>query len=581
MHTTAGIEKIDLSATPIAGHLDSINALALSSDGQWLATAGLDGIKVWELATGRVLRTLTIGHSIHQYIQMYHLSFSPDNKQLYFAFDNGWEEVNISSWEVATGQLIDTIVLPEALQPGSPHDYGWVNGHLAVLWWDEEKHTIYNIKTWQVLFSVPASEQTSQWPVYLSPDGATLIVHDRMNQTLTYLALQTGQEIAHYPFEHDFINAFALSSKGNLLAVVETRSNRAIQVIDVETGYIQVSIPLVDGDYVNRVCLRSDGQMLVGCGSRGQLKMWDTASAQLVWECTGILTDRFPNCLAINGQQLAIGMDSYSHTMVWDAQQGSLLFDIYYDDERDPYDKVDGVGFDEAGNRLIFIGRGRVYIIDTQSGQELKKQSFRLADVGYNDSFPESAYFPPESNQVVTTYENGTIAWWDINVGPVLYPSKPPYKGLIYPDPLRTIAAHSKVLVGEQWLGGIASLCFSTDGSQLYSAGLYDRQLKHWHVANTQLLNAVALAQIPAQVYAIHQSHYLVVMLVSNTVEIRHADTFELLAVHENVGFYTDALFTPLLTPDGRFEIYPYWRCFFVRQRGEANNLGTFAAHKD
>jgi WD40 repeat protein len=60
------------------GHTKSVNAIAFSPDNRWLASGGKDNvIKIWDLTTGNVLRTL-YGHSSN----VNALAVSPDGKLL-------------------------------------------------------------------------------------------------------------------------------------------------------------------------------------------------------------------------------------------------------------------------------------------------------------------------------------------------------------------------------------------------------------------------------------------------------------------------------------------------------------------
>ena len=60
------------------GHTKSANAVAFSPDNRWLASGGKDNvIKIWDLATGNVLRTL-YGHTSN----VNALAVSPDGKLL-------------------------------------------------------------------------------------------------------------------------------------------------------------------------------------------------------------------------------------------------------------------------------------------------------------------------------------------------------------------------------------------------------------------------------------------------------------------------------------------------------------------
>jgi len=60
------------------GHTSSVNAVAFSPDNRWLASGGKDNVvKIWELATGNILRTL-YGHTTN----VNTLAVSPDGKLL-------------------------------------------------------------------------------------------------------------------------------------------------------------------------------------------------------------------------------------------------------------------------------------------------------------------------------------------------------------------------------------------------------------------------------------------------------------------------------------------------------------------
>jgi WD40 repeat protein len=86
------------------GHRDAIYALALSPDGQTLATGSYDlKIKLWSVANGTELKTLS-GHNG----AVFGLSFRPDGKVLASAS----ADRTIKLWEVATGKRLDTFSQP-------------------------------------------------------------------------------------------------------------------------------------------------------------------------------------------------------------------------------------------------------------------------------------------------------------------------------------------------------------------------------------------------------------------------------------------------------------------------------------
>ncbi|NER31860.1 MAG: WD40 repeat domain-containing protein, partial [Symploca sp. SIO1C4] len=88
-------------AQTLKGHSDSVRTVAISPDGQMLASGSDDQtIKLWNLETGRLLYTLK-GHSGW----VASVAFSPDGKTLASANFLAVGEGNIKLWNVETGTL--------------------------------------------------------------------------------------------------------------------------------------------------------------------------------------------------------------------------------------------------------------------------------------------------------------------------------------------------------------------------------------------------------------------------------------------------------------------------------------------
>ena len=104
------------------GHTKSANAVAFSPDNRWLASGGKDNvIKIWDLATGNVLRTL-YGHTSN----VNALAVSPDGKLLASGSGDindkrdlgtftqggvvgGAEDNTVRIWSVQTGQQLQVL----------------------------------------------------------------------------------------------------------------------------------------------------------------------------------------------------------------------------------------------------------------------------------------------------------------------------------------------------------------------------------------------------------------------------------------------------------------------------------------
>ena len=86
------------------GHKDAVYGLALSPDGETLATGSYDQkIKFWKVADGSEIRTLT-GHNGG----VFGLSYRPDGKVLASAS----ADRTVKLWDVATGKRLDTLSQP-------------------------------------------------------------------------------------------------------------------------------------------------------------------------------------------------------------------------------------------------------------------------------------------------------------------------------------------------------------------------------------------------------------------------------------------------------------------------------------
>jgi WD40 repeat protein len=80
----------------LTGHTDMIFSVAFAPDGKRLVSAGSDGARLWDLATGKELRHWTHGSFI-----THCAVFLPDNRSV---LTGGWDG-SIRLWDVSTGEM--------------------------------------------------------------------------------------------------------------------------------------------------------------------------------------------------------------------------------------------------------------------------------------------------------------------------------------------------------------------------------------------------------------------------------------------------------------------------------------------
>ncbi|HEY9666401.1 MAG TPA: serine/threonine-protein kinase [Coleofasciculaceae cyanobacterium] len=153
-----------------------VNSIIFSQDGQMLASTGFDGkIKIWNSYTGDLIRTLE-GESG----SISSIAISPDGQTLISGITNG-NFGSISTWDLRTGELLRTFNPPEAVVSItiSPDGKTFATGS-----WDSKIGTvrIRNLQTGKLLHTLNAHRSVIE-SLSFSPDGKTLI-SSSLDQTI-------------------------------------------------------------------------------------------------------------------------------------------------------------------------------------------------------------------------------------------------------------------------------------------------------------------------------------------------------------------------------------------------------------
>lgn len=136
----------------------AVRGAALSPDGRWLATTGLGGTRLWEVATGKQVREFSlyeaqkhgkkVGLPVHGELAS-NVLFSPDGRLLATA-----ELGSLNIWDVSTGDLVQQL-------PFWPFSIAFSRDGLWLAAGGENQVKVFEVATGQALRSEPTGTNPS------------------------------------------------------------------------------------------------------------------------------------------------------------------------------------------------------------------------------------------------------------------------------------------------------------------------------------------------------------------------------------------------------------------------------------
>ena len=310
------------------GHTRSANAVAFSPDNRWLASGGKDNvIKIWDLATGNVLRTL-YGHTSN----VNALAVSPDGKLLASGSGDindkrdlgtftqggvvgGAEDNTVRIWSVQTGRQLQVLrghELPVGAVAFSNDGHSLTSvGGDAVKVWDvsagtelRSQKTQYGKTGMEKLNSMPSFSiwgggdkqrkqeaqrlknfKLSASKIAVSSNGQFAAVGQPDKAVKIYDA-QSGREVRELPFKaipEAENSSLAFSADARLVAFAKTSETVSVQ--EASTGRELYSINTGFSKTPQRVQFSPDGRFLVtATDNNAAMKLWDATTGQLIRE---------------------------------------------------------------------------------------------------------------------------------------------------------------------------------------------------------------------------------------------------------------------------------------------------------
>jgi WD40 repeat protein/serine/threonine protein kinase len=325
--------------------------------------------------------------------------------------------------------------------------------------------------------------------ICLSPNGRRLATANWTGTVRMWDAL-TGREILCITRYTRLLTTVCFSPDGQRLAAGSGGGDKKgqrlpgeVKVWDTATGHELLTLK-GHTDRVTSVCFSPDGQRLASASLDGGLKLWDAATGHEVLSLKGHTCDIHRVCFSPDGKRLASGSgerDQQGNPLpgevrMWDTATGQVVFTL-----KGHTRGVTSVCFSPDGLRLASASEDQTLIVwNAATGQEVRRVKGHTRGV-------TSVCFSPDGRRLASASLDNMVKVWDTATGKELLTFKGHIGGVLSvcfsPDGGRLISASNDntvkvwdavlgqgVLTLQAHPGGVPSVCFSPDGKRLASA---------------------------------------------------------------------------------------------------------------
>jgi WD40 repeat protein len=371
--------------------------LVFSPDGRLLATTTFfsDQIKLWDVATGRELRTLSNGGA-GQSTNVTALAFSPDSRRL----AAGGRDNKTVVWDVATARAVSTLAPPPP-QGGPFADVGALLAPLGVL---------------AVVFSGDGARLTTF--------GGAIRTWDVQTGRLLYVANDdNGASVTFAPGGVNPDSGFALNADGTQLAVLSFRGLKKtplkLVVYEAASGRVLRTVPMPEGFPAlgeTSLAFTPDGGLRAavialngGPRDGARLELWNLDENGVGRVLTRLArTFGGVACFSRDGRWLAL---SAGQTIrVWDTATGAERQTFNVDRPAWRFelpDPVQALAFSADGRFLsAALFNGPVNVWEVETGRATQQLTARV-NISYNVAFS------PDGTRLLS----GGKTVWDLTTG--------------------------------------------------------------------------------------------------------------------------------------------------------------------
>jgi WD40 repeat protein len=463
--------------------------VAVAPDGRTIASAGIDGVRVWDIATGKLVNVPVIVR-------------------------DRWARPAIAY--AANGDLLCSLRRPlsllQRLDPATGRErfrveldavadsdmwFAESGGRFAYRHKDQSLRIVDTGTGRELSVLRNVSPQLSD--IAFSPDDLTLAVADN-SDTISLFDTATGLKIGEAKHAECIFNSVMISPDGRTIAARRTRPEGPpyeIHFWDFPTGKYRAQLPAEDTKQATEYRFSPDGKTLLTAGILWAMPtLWDVGTCKKIRRFHGV-----PGVMTVvfspNGKTL-VGAGRGA-IVLWDVETGRLL-----PASAEPPISIRGLRYADDGRQLIGIS-DRVAAWDPETGREVR----HWARVPYGRGF---ITLSPDQRLLATVDDAGMMRLWDAATGREVRKLGGDHHivsedSLFTPDGRQLIGADTEkrivvwdVLSGKQLAtlsghnGRVSDLAISADGRKLASvspaAGVND--IRVWDLTKYQEIRRFA-----------------------------------------------------------------------------------------
>ena len=422
-------------------HSNFVRGVAFSPDGETLATAADDGLRLWQSKTGEVAKVLVPEGGFGS------AAFSPDGQWL--AYGCGYGRGGV--WNVISGVHVKEFLCRDRHRNGISsvafnstskmvlaattasgvklwdrekgaelfrrrgHDGGVASlainsdGALAATASDDGTVKLWDLLTQRERLTIPVVEPGEVHAVAFSPDGTQLATGDSSYRVQLWNAV-TGDFVRTVRQHGNRVTSVAFSPDGKSIASGSI-GEPILGLSDVSTGNVIRDFK-TEGSKLRTLAFSPDGQVIASVSELANgsiVKLCDVASGSLLHEHREPLREHWS--LAFSPDSQTLGVASEGGLSLWDVKTG--------ENRRTLPGNFESVAFDADGQTIwtsTFLGGSiQQFTLNPPAGQS---SLLRTIPLGAPVSSIPHIVTTPDGRHLVTLNGNGTLYVLRINTRP-------------------------------------------------------------------------------------------------------------------------------------------------------------------